>query len=469
MIVLVVCAAAELRRVTVLMRHGTKVPDAGIVSLCPSYGTLLDAFRSLSTKPGSLTPSGVAQCHAMGQWARTRYAGHSGLLPEDYDPQSFAFISQRSGFCVESTAAFASGYFEGRAGGRFAKAQGAPIDVPFPEPGTDVLLNCRDGPCKSAFDGSAKQAEEALAAEWDEKFGGNLTSLMSACGTSSRPGMEAVKAISDGLVWALEAGLLGTAALASSPLASPALHRAVDEMAVWLTRRIFVDPVLSIAACGWPDRFFSSLEGAAAATADPAPPLLDFYLNHREVLYGTFDALGLTDFAFPDRGRRGKARRVPTGTAVFFELHVGLDGAAGVVVRAASPPHEPPTSAAVRATAEVGEVSSRELTPRGCEEGAVCPLQTLRDNYDRFLAKYGSLASRCHLDAPAVAAAAKDEPSAAAAAAEPPSAFGRPQMCVWVLAAASAGMLASVAGSRTLSCRRSGRRALREGLLNVKC
>jgi len=123
-------------------------------------------------------------------------------------------------------------------------------------------------------------------------------------------------------------------------------------------------------------------------------------------------------------------------------------------------------------------VSSRELTPRGCEEGAVCPLQTLRDNYDRFLAKYGSLASRCHLDAPAVAAAAKDEPSAAAAAAEPPSAFGRPQMCVcvphpaprrWVLAAASAGMLASVAGSRTLSCRRSGRRALREGLLNVKC
>ena len=103
--------------------------------------------------------------------------------------------------------------------------------------------------------------------------------------------------------------------------------------------------------------------------------------------------------------------------------------------------------------------------------------------------------------------AAKDEPSADAAAAEPPSAFGRPQMCVcvphpaprrcttprraaaklraprapltrpashlralrWVLAAASAGMLASVAGARTLSCRRSGRRALREGLLNVKC
>jgi len=284
-----------------------------------------------------------------------------------------------------------------------------------------------------------------------------------------RAPQNCLKALSDGLVWALEAGLLGTAALASSPLASPALHRAVDEMAVWLTRRIFVDPVLSIAACGWPDRFFSSLEGAAAATADPAPPLLDFYLNHREVLYGAFDALGLTDFAFPDRGRRGKARRVPTGTAVFFELHVGQDGAAGVVVRAASPPHEPPTSAAVRATAEVGEVSSRELTPRGCEEGAVCPLQTLRDNYDRFLAKYGSLASRCHLDAPAVAAAAKDEPSADAAAAEPPSAFGRPQMCVWVLAAASAGMLASVAGSRTLSCRRSGRRALREGLLNVKC
>ena len=204
---------------------------------------------------------------------------------------------------------------------------------------------------------------------------------------------------------------------------------------MWLTRRIFVDPVLSIAACGWrasptltptpsracavrlpiaphgprrrPDRFFSSLEGAAAATADPAPPLLDFYLNHREVappltsllpphsgtsrcgapeptapkaeeeplqpepcsrplkllhsshlggisatsrlslpqvLYGAFDALGgnqplparrtgppspslppaplvgLTDFAFPDRGRRGKARRVPTGSAALL-LH----------------------------------------------------------------------------------------------------------------------------------------------------
>ena len=104
MIVLVVCAAAELRRVTVLMRHGTKVPDAGIVSLCPSYGTLLDAFRSLSTRPGSLTPSGVAQCHAMGQWARTCYAGHSGLLPEDYDPQSFAFISQRSGLAAAARA-----------------------------------------------------------------------------------------------------------------------------------------------------------------------------------------------------------------------------------------------------------------------------------------------------------------------------------------------------------------------------
>ena len=199
----------------------------------------------------------------------------------------------------------------------------------------------------------------------------------------------------------------------------------------------------------------------------------------------------------------------------------------------------------------------------------MCPLQTLRDNYDRFLAKYGSLASRCHLDAPAVAAGATAEKlphfhnavAARAAARQtaarvlratsrallspllppapsalldlscpphrpphpfqqrrtsppptppprsrPPRSGGHRCVCAcptprraaappraaplqsyaeprapltrpashlralrWVLAAASAGMLASVAGSRTLSCRRSGRRALREGLLNVKC
>ena len=67
-------------------------------------------------------------------------------------------------------------------------------------------------------------------------------------------------------------------------------------------------------------------------------------LSLPQVLYGAFDALGgnqplparrtgppspslppaplvgLTDFAFPDRGRRGKARRVPTGSAALL-LH----------------------------------------------------------------------------------------------------------------------------------------------------
>ena len=67
-------------------------------------------------------------------------------------------------------------------------------------------------------------------------------------------------------------------------------------------------------------------------------------LSLPQVLYGALDALGgnqplparrtgppspslppaplvgLTDFAFPDRGRRGKARRVPTGSAALL-LH----------------------------------------------------------------------------------------------------------------------------------------------------
>ena len=62
---------------------------------------------------------------------------------------------------------------------------------------------------------------------------------------------DCLKALSDGLVWALEAGLLGTAALASSPLASPALQRAVDEMAVRLTRLSLGPAVKSVSSHVW--------------------------------------------------------------------------------------------------------------------------------------------------------------------------------------------------------------------------
>jgi hypothetical protein len=372
-----------LQRVVILARHGTKVPALDVIATCPALKPTLDAFKDeQSCLPGMLTPAGMRQLRRSGDFARSRYVDEH-VLPASYLLNgSFSFTSQRDPFCLQSSTAFTRGLFP--KGDEASIAAGAPeppvvpVYVEYGKVGEDVLLNCRDGPCASAWSAQIARMSLELYDKFYSRWNGTLAQLSAVCGSNLVSAkLEQIKGLVDALDWAAEAAVysVGDELEITS-------RRSVREMGLWLVQNLFVGTgtTLAVSACGFPRRLLETI-----AAVPRGGPELAFYLNHRELLYGASQALGISDFRVSDDHPTGL---ITTGLTLFFEQYgAGMD--AQIRLFAFAPAHHH----------DLDWYESRviPLTVHGCDPSTPCAVTQLSENFATFVEQSGELSQVCGL------------------------------------------------------------------------
>jgi len=73
----------RLSGVVMLARHGTRAPDSRFGRLCPAANGTQSEFERLGFSPGQLTPQGILQLYAVGEFVRLRYI-ETEFLPKQF-------------------------------------------------------------------------------------------------------------------------------------------------------------------------------------------------------------------------------------------------------------------------------------------------------------------------------------------------------------------------------------------------
>lgn len=376
-------SARTLRRVVVLGRHGTKVPPQGVLALCPAMASIYEKFATEQLSlPDSITPVGMRELEAAGDWARQRYIERLRVLPATYfNNASYTFVAQRAEFCIQSTDTFARAMLSSGFGpphGLRGRQQVVPVFVLYGRPGQDDLLNCvSDGVCTQQWVSSSSAWASANGDMFLQEHAAAANALASACQQDLLvDGVPAalvkLKKISDGLDWARESGIDASLDGRLSPANAELVHRAAFEV---LTRQWVGGPSLPLTACGFPTKLLDLL---AAAPAPGAPMSFDFFLNHRELVYSLLRVFEMEIPSIPGQ----LPGFVSCGSTLFFELHGDAEVPAYVRVILFTKTGD----------AEFGHF---ELVPRFCAGIHRCPLALFEQRYAAFAQANGTAQSLC--------------------------------------------------------------------------